>query len=75
MVKNINETLAAPGQIMDILFTRRIRDDIEYPAYFERTYQYLLSINDLTDTKFYNIPEQRREYITELVGKMNLSLI
>lgn len=75
LVKKINETLASPNQTMEILFTRRIADDIEYPAYFERTYQYLLSINDITDTKFYNIPEQRREYVAGLIGKMNLSLI
>lgn len=75
LVENINETFARPNQTMEILFTRRIADDIEYPAEFERRYQYLLSINNLTDTKFYNIPEHRKEYVAGLVGKMNLSLI
>lgn len=74
LVKTIDEILVSPKKTMDILFTRRITDDIEYPD-FERTYQYLLNIDNLTDTKFYNIPNHRRKYVSGLVDKMNLSLI
>lgn len=74
LVKVIDKILVTPGKTMDILFTRRITDDIEYPD-FERTYQYLLSINNLTDTKFYNIPNHRKKYVAGLVNKMNLSLV
>lgn len=73
LAQTLSKVLQDDNQRLEIVFERRIPDTVEYP-HLERTYQYLLVIDDLLDTAFYHVPAKRQDYFQRLVDKQNLSL-